>query len=407
MFKLLVGILSLAVIVMAAVLLVQKDPGFVLVKYGDYSVETSLAFGIIAVVIAALLIQFIFRVLMGIWHLPGAVKQQSRGRRFNKSRRFLNQGLIDLAEGRFDQAESNLVKLVEFSESPLVHYLAAARAAQLQGKHDERDGYLKAAHEARPEAEMAIGVTQAELQLAHQQLEQSLATLTHLRGIAPRHNHVLRLLARVYFELEDWQSLVELLPEIRKKKLLKNSILENMEGKSYRGFLATAKSNQAALEKAWARIPKAAQTDAELILFYIKLSNRASSNSSSVEQLIIKSLDQKWDNRLVEAYGLFKSINPNEQLKRTEKWLDDYAKNENLLLALGRICIRARLWGKAQSYLEASIGVKAMAASCLVLAKLLDDQLHENAKASQYYQKGLELCLSEDADVASTGMTGG
>ena len=407
MFKLVIGILSLVVIVMAAVLLVQKDPGFVLVKYGDYSVETSLAFGIIAVAIAALLIHFVFRVLMGIWHLPGAVKQQSRGRRFNKSRRLLNQGLIDLAEGRFDQAESNLVKLVEFSESPLVHYLAAARAAQLQGKHDERDGYLKAAHEARPEAEMAIGVTQAELQLAHQQLEQSLATLTHLRGIAPQHNHVLRLLARVYFELEDWQSLVELLPEIRKKKLLKDSILENMEGKSYRGFLATAKSNQAALEKAWARIPKAAQTDAELILFYIKLSNRASSNSSSVEQLIIKSLDQKWDNRLVEAYGLFKSINPNEQLKRTEKWLGDYAKNENLLLALGRICIRARLWGKAQSYLEASIGVKAMAASCLVLAKLLGDQLHENDKASQYYQKGLELCLSEEADIASTDMTGG
>ena len=407
MFKLVVGILSLAVIVMAAVLLVQKDPGFVLVKYGDYSVETSLAFGIIAVAMTALLIHFIFRVLMGIWHLPGTVKRQSKGRRFNKSRRLLNQGLIDLAEGRFDQAESNLVKLVEFSESPLVHYLAAARAAQLQGKHDARDSYLKAAHEARPEAEMAIGVTQAELQLAHQQLEQSLATLTHLRGIAPRHNHVLRLLARVYFELEDWQSLVELLPEIRKKKLLRESILRNMEERSYRGFLAAAKSNQAALEKAWATIPKAAQTDAELILFYIKLSNRASSNSSSVEQLIIKSLDQKWDNRLVEAYGLFKSINPNEQLKRTEKWLVDYAKNENLLLALGRICIRARLWGKAQSYLEASIGVKAMAASCLVLAKLLDDQLHENAKASQYYQKGLELCLSEDADVASTGMTGG
>jgi len=407
MFKLVVGILSLAVIVMAAVLLVQKDPGFVLVKYGDYSVETSLAFGIIAVAITALLIHFMFRVLIGIWHLPGAVKRQSKGRRFNKSRRLLNQGLIDLAEGRFDQAESNLVKLVEFSESPLVHYLAAARAAQLQGKHDERDSYLKAAHEARPEAEMAIGVTQAELQLAHQQLEQSLATLTHLRGIAPRHNHVLRLLARVYFELEDWPSLVELLPEIRKKKLLKESILQNMEGRSYRGFLATAKNNQAALEKAWATIPKAAQTDAELILFYIKLSNRASSNSSSVEQLIIKSLDQKWDNRLVEAYGLFKSIDPSEQLKRTEKWLGDYAKNENLLLALGRICIRARLWGKAQSYLEASIGVKPMAASCLVLAKLLGDQLHENDKASQYYQKGLELCLSEEANVASTGMTGG
>jgi HemY protein len=407
MFKLIVGILSLAVVVLAAILFVQKDPGFVLVKYGDFSVETSLAFGIIAVAIAALLIHFIFRVLMSIWNFPGSVKRQSKSRRYDKSRRLLNQGLIDLAEGRFDQAESNLVKLVEYSESPLVHYLAAARAAQLQGKHDERDSYLKAAHEARPEAEMAIGVTQAELQLAHQQLEQSLATLTHLRGIAPRHNHVLRLLARVYFELEDWQSLVELLPDIRKKKLLKESILKNMEGKSYRGFLAAAKGNQQALEKAWTKIPKASQTDADLILYYIKLSNRASSNSSSVEQLIIKSLDQKWDNRLVEAYGLFKAIDPNQQLRRTEKWLGDYAKNEYLLLALGRICIRARLWGKAQSYLEASIGVNAMAASCLVLAKLLGDQLQENDKASQYYKKGLQLCLSEEAEISDSSMTSG
>lgn len=407
MFKLIVGILSLAVVVLAAILIVQKDPGFVLVKYGDFSVETSLAFGIIAVAIAALLIHFIFRVLMAIWNLPGAVKRQSKSRRYDKSRRLLNQGLIDLAEGRFDQAESNLIKLVEYSESPLVHYLAAARAAQLQGKHDERDSYLKAAHEARPEAEMAIGVTQAELQLAHQQLEQSLATLTHLRGIAPHHNHVLRLLARVYFELEDWQSLVDLLPDIRKKKLLKESILKNMEGKSYRGFLAAAKGNQQALEKAWVKTPKASQTDADLILYYIKLSNRASSNSSSVEQLIIKSLDQKWDNRLVEAYGLFKAIDPNQQLRRTEKWLGDYAKNEYLLLALGRICIRARLWGKAQSYLEASIGVNAMAASCLVLAKLLGDQLQENDKASQYYKKGLQLCLSEEAEISDSSMTSG
>ena len=407
MFKLIVGILSLAVVVLAAILFVQKDPGFVLVKYGDFSVETSLAFGILAVAIATLLIHFIFRVLMSIWNMPGAVKRQSKSRRYDKSRRLLNQGLIDLAEGRFDQAESNLVKLVEYSESPLVHYLAAARAAQLQGKHDERDSYLKAAHESRPEAEMAIGVTQAELQLAHQQLEQSLATLTHLRGIAPRHNHVLRLLARVYFELEDWQSLVELLPDIRKKKLLKESILKNMEGKSYRGFLAAAKGNQQALEKAWTKIPKASQTDADLILYYIKLSNRASSNSSSVEQLIIKSLDQKWDNRLVEAYGLFKAIDPNQQLRRTEKWLGDYAKNEYLLLALGRICIRARLWGKAQSYLEASIGVNAMAASCLVLAKLLGDQLQENDKASQYYKKGLQLCLSEEAEISDSSMTSG
>jgi HemY protein len=407
MVKWLLRILVLIIIALVAVMLVRDDPGFVLIKYRDYSLETSLAFGIVVLILAMVVIYFAIRFFRGFWRLPNSMKQLSQNRRFGKSRKLLNQGLIDLAEGRFDQAEVNLIKMVEYSESPLLHYLAAARAAQLQGKHDERDSYLKAAHEARPEAEIAIGVTQAELQLAHQQLEQSLATLTHLRGIAPRHNHILRLLARVYFELEDWQSLVELLPDIRKKKLLKESILKDMEAKSFRGFLASAKSDQQALENAWAKIPRAAQTDADLILYYIKLSNHAASKSSSVEQLIIKSLDQKWDDRLVQAYGLFNASDPNEQLKRTEKWLDDYAKNENLLLALGRICVRAKLWGKAQSYLEASIGVKPMAASCLALAQLLGDQLQQKDKASKYYQKGLELCLSEDAVVSATGMTTG
>jgi len=407
MVKWLLRILVLIIIALGAVLLVKDDPGFVLIKYRDYNLETSLAFGIVVLILAIVLIYFALRFLLGFWRLPNSMKQHSQNRRFGKTRKLLNQGLIDLAEGRFDQAEVNLIKMVEYSESPLLHYLAAARAAQLQGKHDERDSYLKAAHEARPEAEIAIGVTQAELQLAHQQLEQSLATLTHLRGIAPRHNHVLRLLARVYFELEDWQSLVELLPDIRKKKLLKESILKTMEAKSFRGFLAAAKNNQQVLENAWAKIPKAAQTDADLILYYIKLSNHAASSSGSVEQLIIKSLGQKWDDRLVEAYGLFNASDPNEQLKRTEKWLDDYAKNENLLLALGRICVRAKLWGKAQSYLEASIGVKAMAASCLALAELLGEQLQQKDKASKYYQKGLELCLSEDDGTSATGLTTG
>lgn len=404
MLKLLAWLMFLTAAVLGAILLVQKDPGYVLVKYADYSIETSLAFGIIAVVIATALILFTFKVLMGVWHIPRAVKKQSQGRRFEKSRKLLNQGLIDLAEGRFEQAESNLIKLVAYSESPLLHYLAAARAAQLQGRYEERDSYLKAAHEAKPEAEIAIGVTQAELQLAHQQTEQSLATLSHLRSIAPRHDHVLRLLARVYLELEDWPALIELLPAIQKKKLLKESLLETMETKAYQGLLADANGNQQALEKAWSKIPKTARTDADLVVYYIKLCNQVVSTSSNIEQLMVKSLTQKWDNRLIDAYGQFSASDPNAQLKQAEKWLDDYGQNEHLLLALGRICIRAKLWGKAQSYLEASIGVKPMPANCLMLAELMSDHLQQKDKASEYYQKGLKLSLSEAEQASSTAL---
>jgi HemY protein len=84
------------------------------------------------------------------------------------------------------------------------------------------------------------------------------------------------------------------------------------------------------------------------------------------------------------------------QLGHAEKWLSDYGSSHILLLALGRICIRLKLWGKAQSYLEASVGSKATPQNCMVLADLLGrDELGEKDKAFKYYRRGLELCLEE------------
>ena len=393
MVKFIIKLLILLIIALGAVLLVKDDPGFLLLHYRDYSVETTLAFALVALMVVMIAIYFCIRLLRGIWRLPRSIQYQSENRRFSKARRQLTQGLIDLAEGRFEQAENHLIRLVDFSESPLVHYLAAARAAQLQGKHDARDNYLKAAHEARPDAELAIGVTQAELQLAHQQTEQALATLTHLHSVAPRHNYVTMLLARAYYELEDWRALVEILPDVRRKKLIKEAKLVEMEVAGYCGILGLATSSQQSFDNAWVKIPKALQADARMILLYLHLMAEQRWQNNSAEQLLLKSLDRQWDDRLIEVYGRYEAKDANVQLTRVEKWLDDFGHNENLLLALGRIAMRARLWGKAQGYLEASIGAKATPAACLALAELFEQQLQQPDKAARYYQQGLKLSL--------------
>ena len=392
--KLLFLLLVLALVGLGAVLMVRDDPGLVLLRYRDYEVETTLAFALVALIVIVVVIYYCVRLLRGLWRLPRGMKRLSQDRRYSKVRRQLNQGLIDLAEGRFEKAENHLVRLVDFSESPLVHYLAAARAAQLQGKHDARDSYLKAAHEARPDAELAIGVTQAELQLAHQQTEQALATLMHLHGIAPRHDFVTMLLARAYYELKDWQALVEILPDVRRKKLIKEAKLVEMEVAGYCGILELATSSQSSFEQAWSKIPKALQADARMIHLYLDLMAEQGWHNSSAEQLVLKSLDKQWNDDLIEVYGRFQVKDANVQLARVEKWLDDFGHNENLLLALGRIAMRARLWGKAQGYLEASIGARATPAACLALAELFDQQLQQPARAAECYQQGLKLSLA-------------
>jgi HemY protein len=393
MVKFVIGLLILIAVSLGAVLLVRDDPGLVLLRYREFEVTTTLAFALVALIVAVIALHYTIRLIRGLWRLPGAMQRQSRNRRFGKSRQQLNQGLIDLAEGRFEKAEHHLVRLVDVSDSPLVHYLAAARAAQLQGKHDARDNYLKAAHEANPDAELAIGVTQAELQLAHQQTEQALATLTHLHTIAPRHDYVTMLLARAYCELEDWQALVEILPDVRRKKLIRENRLREMELAGYRGVLELAGGNQQSFEQAWSKLPKALQSDSRMMRFYFDKLARQRWQNNSAEQLLLKSLDQQWDDGLIDAYGRFEAKDANQQLTRAEKWLDDFGHNENLLLALGRISMRARLWGKAQGYLEASIGAKATPAACLALAELFEQQLQQPDRAAEYYQRGLKLSL--------------
>ena len=370
MVKFVIKLLILALIVLGAVLLVREDPGFVMLRYRGWNVETTLAVALAALIVLMVVIYYLIRLLRGLWRMPTALRRQSQNRRYARARRQLNQGLIDLAEGRFEQAETHLMRLVEFSESPLVHYLAAARAAQLQGKHDARDNYLKAAHEASPEAELAIGVTQAELQLAHLQTEQALATLSHLHSVAPRHDYVTMLLARAYYELEDWPALVEILPDVRRKKLLESKRLREMELAGYSGVLGRASGSQSSFENAWRDMPKNLRSDPAMMRYYLDTMARQGWYSHSAEQMLLKSLDNQWDDALIEVYGRFQAKDANAQLAHAEKWLDDFGHNENLLLALGRISMRARLWGKAQGYFEASIGARLSCAGAIVRASV-------------------------------------
>jgi HemY protein len=393
MAKMIIRLLLLIIVVLAGVLLVRDDPGQLMLRYRDYSVETTLAFAVLILVLSVVAMHYSFKFLRGLWHLPGSIKNLSQNRRHDKSRRQLNQGLIDLAEGRFEQAEHHLIRLVDFSESPLVHYLAAARAAQLQGKHDARDNYLKSAHDANPDAGLAIGVTQAELQLAHRQTEQALATLTHLHTVSPKHEYVTMLLARAYHELRDWPALVELLPGVRHKKLLNSARLREMELDGYAGILRLAEDNQQDIESAWGKIPKDLQSNSRLLRYYLGRFAEKGWYGGSAEQTLLKSLDQQWDDDLIEVYGRFQARDATTQLTRMEKWLDDYGQNEQLLLALGRTSMRARLWGKAQGYFEASIGARTTAAACLELAELLEQQLQQPETAVEYYQQGLKLCI--------------
>ena len=82
------------------------------------------------------------------------------------------------------------------------------------------------------------------------------------------------------------------------------------------------------------------------------------------------------------------------RVERAEAWLKQHPDDVVLLLTLGRLCAQLELWGKAQSYLDASIAIEPSYTAHLALA-----QLHErlgNAEAARKnYRESLDLALAQ------------
>lgn len=125
------------------------------------------------------------------------------------------------------KSKNHLIQALPNSDTPLLNYLTAARAAQNMGDNQLRDNFLREAQQSMPEAKIAVELTQAELQLSNHQWEQALATLKHLHAIAPRHPYVLMLMMRLYQEVKDWPQLIALLPNLKSiKSLINNNLSE-------------------------------------------------------------------------------------------------------------------------------------------------------------------------------------
>ncbi|MGD8577000.1 MAG: heme biosynthesis HemY N-terminal domain-containing protein, partial [Thiohalophilus sp.] len=344
-------------ILLAAVLLgllAYQDPGYVLFSRGETTMEMSLALFAGVIVIGFILLYFLIRTLVSSWHVPGRLRLWRKRRRTRRARRSSNRGLIELAEGNWRRAERDLIKHASDSDTPLLNYLSAARAAQKQHAHERRDHYLTLAHNSAPGANVAVELTQAELQLVHGQLEQALASLMHLQSLAPNHPHVLFLLAQLYEKLHSWGDLQTLLPRLDKHSVLNDDDYQALCKKVYLNLLQVAHHKAQNLNSIWQQVPRTLKHDQELVEHYAQYLIDLE-QFDIAESVLRDAIKRDYNSELVRLYGLTRSSTPDRQLQQAEHWLKGRENNANLLLALGRLAIRCELWGKARSYLQASL----------------------------------------------------
>ncbi|MDH3616625.1 MAG: heme biosynthesis protein HemY [Gammaproteobacteria bacterium] len=364
------------------------DPGYVIINFRGYVVEMS-----VPVLIGfAVLLLFVVWLVRKIALAPRRLGEAAGRYRSARSGQKLTRGMIAVAEGNFARGEKMLARAASTSDSPLFNYLQAARAAHLQGRDDRRDEWLRLAYKDAPEAANAVLLTQAEFQLDRGQNEQALATLRRLDENSKDHAHALSLLGRLYFELEDWDALAELLPRLKKRSQLKPETLDTWTIRVRKEALNRAADSDAVAE-IWKNVSRAHKSDPTLLEAYYGGLMRAGQHDR-VEKELAAVLKSNWRGPLVRLFGLVESSDTTKQLKRAEGWLKKHGDDPDLLLAAARLCLRNELWGKARSYLETVISLRPSPEAYKDYGALLN-QMGEADAAADAYRDGLGMVAAE------------
>ncbi len=360
------------------------DPGYVVINFRGYTVEMSVP----VLLGLALLLVFTVWIIRKIVLAPRRLGEAAGRYRSARSGQKMTRGMIAVAEGNLARGEKMLGRAASTSDSPLFNYLQAARAAHLQGNDTRRDEWLRLAYKETPEATSAVLLTQAEFQIDRGEKEKALATLRHLDENSRNHAQALSLLGRLYYELEDWDSLAALLPRLGKNKQIQASTLDKWTVRVHSEALRAA-PDTAAIDAVWKTVARTHKSDATLLeAYYMALIRTGEPNR--VEKELTAALKSNWRGQLVRLFGLVETSDTTKQLKKAEAWLKKYDDDPDLLLAAARLCLRNELWGKARSYLETVINLRPTPEAYQEYGNLLN-QLGEADAAADAYRDGLGM----------------
>jgi len=367
---------------------ITKDPGYALFAYGDWAIEMPLWVSMILLIIMVALALIGLTTLNGLYSSSRKAKLWWGKHQEHIARKKTNQGLLELAAGRWKNAEKYLIQSAEHSDTPLINYLSAAKAAEEGDSPERRDHYLQLAFDASAGSDVAVRLTQAQLQLEHGDLNQSIQNLESLRSEAPKNPKVLRLLCTLYEAMNDWQSLYGLLPFLHKTQALSPAMIERLEQKVYPPLLHIfGEKGLKALMTFWQDSPDAIQSDPTLIASYVKLLAKKSAVVEA-EALLRKNLSKSWNSELGYLYGMMMSGHPKNQLSFIESFLPKYSDDPILLLSAGRLCLVNHLWGKARDYLERSLSLSPLPETYAALGQLME-HLNLKEQSDAYYKQGL------------------
>jgi HemY protein len=379
------GLFAAAVAITSA----AHNPAYVLLVYPPYRIELSLTLFVVLLVLTFVSGYGLVRLIIAAVQMPAYVREFRLERAQAKVRALLDKELGAFFEGRYAAAEKAAARAMELGDTSALHPIIAARSAHELREYKKRDAYLAAAEGKTIGGSTMRLMTTSKFLLDQRKPRSALEALKKLRDSGVKgHLGAMSLELKAHQQAGNWDQVLKVLDKLEKRSSIDATLAVQLRQQAWLEIIRQ-QEDLASLTVCLKKIPadfkrrsKIAATAARALIQH--------GGDSLALQLLTDSLNAQWDSNLVALYGDCHSNDVVAQIEQAEKWLIQYKQDAGLLLALGKLCLHQKLWGKAQSYLDASNSIAPSHAAYTALGRLAE-RLGESDVAQKYYQKAMEL----------------
>ncbi|WP_420956635.1 heme biosynthesis protein HemY [Burkholderia gladioli] len=384
------GILWLAVLFAIAVALAtvgRFDGGQVLIVYPPYRVNVSLNLFIVSIVVLFVVIYALLRIVRNIWRMPQRVAAYRKRMRHEKAHASLRDAIANLYAGRFSRAEKAARDALSVDANQSAAGLVGAVAAHRMHEYARRDEWL-ARVDANEWQEARLLAT-ADMRAEARDAEGALAALAEMQASGGKRIHAQQVALRAQQQLKNWAEVLKLAKALEKREALHPAAAVRMRQQAAEHLLRDRRHDADALLEVWQSLsaaerqsPRLADLAAELLV--------ALERQPEARRIVEDALAHNWDARLLRRYPDTAGSDALPLIQKAEGWKRDHPDDAELLVALGRLCQKQQLWGKAQSFLEAALKLSDSEALKVrahrALASLFE-HLGDQEKAARHYRE--------------------
>lgn len=389
----LIWLIALSALAVAVTLVARENAGYALFVVGNYRVELSLNLLVVLLVASFVGLYLLTRLVFNAFTLPRRVREYRLRRRRQKGHHLILAALAAFFRGEYGRAEKAALKAMTLGEAPVLASVVAAHSAHRLRLRDRRDAHLSQVEAASIDERLLRDLARAEFLLAEGDTAGALELLGELRTAARRPPAgLLQLELKAHQRARRWDQVLALLREAEKRDVLDPAQADELRRLAHTENLKARSDDLAALKSYWDSL-NARDQEHPLVAAAAARAFLQLKECRAAHAIIERSLSREWTPALLELYAECPEEDTARQLQQAERWLMEHPDDASLLLALGKLCAHAGLWGKAQSYLEASLSLEPSHAAYLALAEI-QERLEQSEAARIAYRRSLELALA-------------